>query len=508
MSHLKAGERTSFVVRAKKLKLAFGVAMLLLAVVSPFLACGASNAPDNSNAKMRADGSLYGVNTLMDPIATVALKMQDYLAGNTGQPLSKNDPTIFWKGKYGAADIYDAKSGVWKTAYEYWLHVQCGSGTNLCQEAQSRNLQCVEFVTGVFATLNDPLPRQYIGNGNQFWEKFPDNADWKKIPVGPDARPQRGDMIGWEGAEFGHIAIVVDVAEPKDGKDGFITVAEANAPGNRYADPLHVGNTYRMIWHTNGKIDTWPGYTVQGFIRQLTRRPTMVSPTFGAPDLKNFHDLPPILDEDKRWLQLAIMAAGYYRLYPPYFWRQIYAESGFDPWQRDGAGKIVLDKDKNPVPKKSSAGAIGIAQFMPGTAAGIPRCAINLAGLDPDCSADPNSLPPGTGIDPAKPEEAIPGAAYHMWDLIRNYAKYCPGQVFGECKVDQWVAYARALGAYNAGDGPPQDAIRRCGDRWLQCLDDRQPSHETRLYIIKIMGCEKVQQDGVTCSDAEKSKYP
>ena len=103
------------------------------------------------------------------------------------------------------------------------------------------------------------------------------------------------------------------------------------------------------------------------------------------------------------------------------FVKQIDIESGFNP---------------NAI---SPAGAIGIAQFMPETAAGL-------------------------GIDPYNPEQSLNGAAQLM---ARYTAKY------GD--------YRMALAAYNAGSGTLQWAINNCG-YYYWCL----PA-QTQRYIHMIM---------------------
>jgi hypothetical protein len=96
---------------------------------------------------------------------------------------------------------------------------------------------------------------------------------------------------------------------------------------------------------------------------------------------------------------------------------QLYAESGFNPFA------------------VSSAGAQGIAQFMPATARAV--------GLD----------------DSFDPEQAIDAQAHLMRDLLRQ---------FGSVPL--------ALAAYNAGPG----AVSRCG-----CVP---PYPETRGYVARILG--------------------
>ena len=96
---------------------------------------------------------------------------------------------------------------------------------------------------------------------------------------------------------------------------------------------------------------------------------------------------------------------------------QIYAESGFNPFAR------------------SPAGALGIAQFMPGTARAL--------GLD----------------DPFDAAHAIDAQAHLMRDLLRRFA-----------------SVPLALAAYNAGPG----AVAGC-----MCVP---PYPETRGYVARILG--------------------
>lgn len=103
------------------------------------------------------------------------------------------------------------------------------------------------------------------------------------------------------------------------------------------------------------------------------------------------------------------------------FVRQINQESGFQPYAR------------------SWVGAIGIAQFMPGTAAGL-------------------------GINPYNPVQSLSGAARLMASYYHQYGNY-----------------AMALAAYNAGPGAVARA-RSCGTSWTYCL----PA-ETQNYIRVIM---------------------
>ncbi len=103
------------------------------------------------------------------------------------------------------------------------------------------------------------------------------------------------------------------------------------------------------------------------------------------------------------------------------FVRQIYQESGFR------------------VNAYSGAGAIGIAQFEPATAASL-------------------------GINPYNPVQSLSGAARLMASYYYHYG-----------------SYAMALAAYNAGPGAMNYALR-CGQSWTYCLP-----YETQNYIRVIM---------------------
>lgn len=134
--------------------------------------------------------------------------------------------------------------------------------------------------------------------------------------------------------------------------------------------------------------------------------------------------LPPMTLPKSQYVAIAQQDAIAVGISPDYFARQINAESGFNP---------------NSV---SPAGAVGIAQFLPSTAAGL-------------------------GINPWDPIQSLRGAARLMASYAQNYG--------GD--------YAKALAAYNGGSGTVQYAVSNCGANWLNCLPG-----ETRHYINVIMG--------------------
>jgi len=148
-------------------------------------------------------------------------------------------------------------------------------------------------------------------------------------------------------------------------------------------------------------------------------------------------DLPAGLSVDHPYVLYAWDAAQKASISPKIFVRQINQESGFNP-------QAV-----------SPVGAIGIAQFMPGTAAGL-------------------SNPLGSGqLDPWNPQEALTAAALYMAAKLQTYG--------GD--------YAKALASYNAGSGGVQNAINKAiqtdgtPDTWRKYL----PA-ETQRYIQIILG--------------------
>lgn len=120
---------------------------------------------------------------------------------------------------------------------------------------------------------------------------------------------------------------------------------------------------------------------------------------------------------------LAMQDAAQYGINPITFVNQIQAESGFNPNAH------------------SSAGAVGIAQFMPSTAASL-------------------------GVNPNDPTASLKAAAKLMSQYLTSYGG----------NQDQ------ALAAYNAGPGTVNQALTH-GASWMDFI----PA-ETRAYITKITG--------------------
>jgi hypothetical protein len=323
----------------------------------------------------------------------------------------------------------------------YWQKSCHNADGSLCTDAKSGNLQCVEFVSAVFAQIDDQLP--YGGNADQFWSLYQNRPGWQEIAADAveHTPPALGDVAVWSGNSTGHMAIVVDMQPPTKQKDGHITIAQSNA-----AYPFE-----NLIWHTDGRIDSWQGYQLQGFIRQQQIAPCLqmnATPT------------------QQQWETQAIEAAVYYGIPSKYFLQQL-CQSGFQA--QNG---------------QSHSQGIGIAQLPAQVAKTIPRCVINFLANPQRCDQHPGSLPAGKGIDATQPGQAIPAAAFEMSLFYTHYT----GNHLLHIPQDDIEAFKLALAAYRSGQKNVDWAIDSCGKtRWLGCLDNKQKNHDASTYVNTIL---------------------
>lgn len=287
-------------------------------------------------------------------------------------------------------------SGFPQTALAYWAH-ECPG----CAAASNGNLQCVMFDVAAYGLAGIDLP--VVSNAVDFWANYQAAGlrakGWEEIPNGA-GMPAPGDMAILNSPFFdgvGHMTIVTAVTPPTAGHAGSLTFAQANGPGAVNTFPLP----------PDLRLFTWPHYTVLGFLRY-------------APASKQ--GMPPGLPPSP-YVSLAWTDAQAVGISPAVFVKQINQESGFNPNAH------------------SPAGAEGIAQLMPATA----------AGLD---------------VDPWNPTQALQAAARMMAAEVRQYG--------GD--------YQQALAAYNAGPVALQAALHTCGENWLACM----PA-ETQHYVSVIL---------------------
>ena len=212
---------------------------------------------------------------------------------------------------------------------------RCWPGAStLCRLSllQNGQFQCVVFVIGAYLQSGTPLP---VGgeNANQYWDYFAHQPGWIESQI-----PTPGAIMAWSGGLYGHVSIVLSV----DALHRTITFAQANGQAPIQTLPLRA----------DGSVDTHNGYwnffTVQGYI-------SSTAPVKGG--------IPSGLLPNSPYVSVALEAARAASIDETTFVRQINAESGFNP-------RAV-----------SPVGAIGIAQFMPATAAGL--------GINPGIQCSP-----------------------------------------------------------------------------------------------------------------------
>lgn len=212
-------------------------------------------------------------------------------------------------------------------------------------------------------------------------------------------------MVALGGSLFGSSLISTFAAEPCSGGDQTYRVVwgdSLNAIASRYGTTVAILASHNKIANPN-----------LIFVNQRICIPAKTAPAKGI-----------VVATKNQYVTLARQFAIEAGISPDIFVKQINQESGFNP-------KAV-----------SHAGAIGIAQFIPATAASL-------------------------GINPYDPVQSLRGAA----NLMARYQKQYGGD------------YAKALAAYNAGAGTVQNAISRGGANWRQHLP-----LETNNYIRVILG--------------------
>ncbi|HEU5368532.1 MAG TPA: lytic transglycosylase domain-containing protein [Ktedonobacterales bacterium] len=149
------------------------------------------------------------------------------------------------------------------------------------------------------------------------------------------------------------------------------------------------------------------------------------------------------------WLAVARADARKYKIDPLVFEWKIWQESGYQT-------EVV-----------SPAGAIGIAQFMPATAAGM-------------------------GIDPHDPRQALDASARLDTSHLKAYAKRAQQLAKHYGGWSARYGYALALAAYNAGPGALESAWNRAfGAGWASSPWAwlAQMAYETQRYVPNIINC-------------------
>src|SRR5207245_311247 len=99
------------------------------------------------------------------------------------------------------------------------------------------------------------------------WATYQGQAGWMEIPAAaapPGSRglPEPGDVMVFQDASIGHVAIVMTVKLPTGNANGSVTFANANSVSPYTTMPL--------LPDLSVDTSSWPGYTVWGYIRPHT----------------------------------------------------------------------------------------------------------------------------------------------------------------------------------------------------------------------------------------------
>lgn len=291
-----------------------------------------------------------------------------------------------------------------------WGRMHCSG----CLAWMNDHFQCVSFVLGAYGLFH---ALDWSGNASDFYGLYatPGAAAQgyrELLPVRGELPISPGDVMAWAGGAHGHVSIVLGWRSPANGKAGLITFAQANGEMPIQTLPIL----------PDGQVATndgyWNGFTVMAYIH-----PDWLPIVPGSLMQPSTQTLPAGLTMTTPYVAEAWNDANEVGIAPVTFVRQINQESGFN------AASV------------SPVGAIGIAQFMPATAASMD-------------------------FDPHDPTVSLRMAALFMAQKQANY------------QGDE----AKALAAYNAGDGTVQAAIARCGTNWLSCTPQ-----ETQQYVAVIL---------------------
>lgn len=150
-----------------------------------------------------------------------------------------------------------------------------------CAAWANGTYQCVSFVRGAYGPI---YPMIWTANAFDLWATYQGKPGWTEIPSadappGQRGMPLPGDVMVFKDSSIGHVAIVVGVEPPENGRNGAVTFANANSVSPYTTMPL--------LPDLSVDTSSWPGYTAWGYIRPAisgTRTPV----TFAASDTPFF----------------------------------------------------------------------------------------------------------------------------------------------------------------------------------------------------------------------------
>ena len=158
---------------------------------------------------------------------------------------------------------------------ETWCHVHGG-----CASWANGNYQCVSFVRGAYSQV---FSMNLTNDAFNLWFTYQHQPGWQEIPsaagdVTERGLPQPGDAMIFKDFGVGHVAIVIAVTAPHDGKNGEVDFANANSTSPYDRMPLLPSllvDTSR--WNHVGDPQHSNTYTVWGYLRPKSDASSAVS---------------------------------------------------------------------------------------------------------------------------------------------------------------------------------------------------------------------------------------
>lgn len=135
-----------------------------------------------------------------------------------------------------------------------------------CSDWANGTYQCVSFVRGAYSQV---YPMAYSNNAFGLWATYQHAPGWQEIPAAatPDLAqrglPEPGDVMVFKDLGDGHVAIVMAVQPPHQGKNGWVAFANANSSSAYDRMPLFPS----LLVDTSAWQASGGEYVVWGYIR-------------------------------------------------------------------------------------------------------------------------------------------------------------------------------------------------------------------------------------------------
>ncbi|HEU5376256.1 MAG TPA: CHAP domain-containing protein [Ktedonobacteraceae bacterium] len=158
---------------------------------------------------------------------------------------------------------------------QHWCRVHGG-----CTSWANGNYQCVSFVRGAYSQV---FPMNLTNDAFNLWYTYQHQPGWQEIPsaagdVTERGLPQPGDAMIFKDFGVGHVAVVIAVTAPHDGKNGEVEFANANSTSPYDRMPLLPSllvDTSR--WNHIGDPQNSNIYTVWGYLRPRSNASSTVT---------------------------------------------------------------------------------------------------------------------------------------------------------------------------------------------------------------------------------------